>query len=128
MLHKDILLIKTCHSDEEKGLISCIDKSSMSNHLYVWHMSKKCPNKEMFILLVNATNSHEYKQIKHEICFNSKHKNLKAYLDAGNRWVKISRFESSSPRDQNLATSSVESLNSYIKRKKLQNKEKITSQ
>lgn len=125
MLERDILLIKTCHSDEGRGLISSIDKSPMSNHLCVWHMSKKCPNKEMFIQLVNATNSHEYEQIKYEICFNSKYKELKSYLDAGNRWNKISRFESSTPRDSNLATSSVESLNAYIKRKKLKNKEPL---
>lgn len=119
MLDKDIYLIRTCHSDEGKGLISSIDKSPMNNHLCVWHMSKKCPRKEMFIQLVNATNSHEYEQIKHEICFNSKYKDLKAYLDTGKRWTKISRFESSSPRDQNLATSSVESLNAYKKKKKV---------
>lgn len=123
MMPNEIPYIKACHTDEAIALFKSFENVGIANHLCIWHMSKHCPSKHIFKALVNSQNSHEYMQTKYEIC--TKYQSLTEYLNQRNRWGKISRFESISPRDQNLATSGVESMNAFIKNMDLKNKEPL---
>lgn len=81
------------------------------------------PNTSILIKLFSAKDSHEYATTKNNVQKN--YPKLVDYLNKGNRWQKISRFENSPPRDMNLATSCVESFNAFISRNDLKNQEPI---
>ena len=111
MLKNEQNLINSCEFGAI-ALFKCFEAVGISNQLCVWH--SKHLNKAI------APNSHEYAKIKHKIC--TEFSKLKAYLDKCDLWNKISRFEGSSLRDQNLSTSSVESLNALIRKTGLKKK------
>lgn len=123
MLNDDVHLIKTCHTDEAYSLISCVENFRISNALCTWHISKHCPKKFLFNSLVNSETSSEYFKKKDRIL--KSNNSLAQYLNKKKFWSKISRFESNAPRDQKIASSSVESFNSMIARMKLKNKEPL---
>lgn len=123
LLEDDIHLIQSCHTDEGKGLIKSIQKNNIANHLCLYHLSLHCSQKSMLIKLSSAEDSHQYALIKSDVLTN--YPDLVDYLNKGDRWKKISRFESPAPRDMNLATSCVESFNAFINRNNLKNKEPI---
>lgn len=123
MISNEVSLIKTCHTDDSKALIVCIEKVGISNSLCSWHIGKHCPNKKAFMTLVKSQNSREYATNKNKIIENKK--KLKKYLDINSKWKKISRFENENPRDLGITSSSVESLNAAIVKKNLKNKEPL---
>ena len=123
MFKDDIKLIKSCLTDEAFALITSIEKVKIKNFLCTWHMELHCNNKYMFKSLVSCSNSHDYSIIKHKI--NTECEDLKDYLDKNNHWEKVTRFESEFPRDHNLATAGVESLNSIIARYHFKKKEPL---
>ncbi len=123
MLHNERSKIQSFHTDEGKGLIKSIEDIHITNHLCVFHMFLHSKEKSLFLKLVNAADSKEYAMIKEDIMTNFV--NLRDYLNGDNRRKKISRFESSQPRDQNLATSNVESFNTFITRNNFKNKEPL---
>lgn len=123
MLEDELTKIQSCHTDEGKGLIKSIEENNITNHLCIFHMLLHSKYKTLFRKLVNAEDSHEYATLKEEII--SQCATLRDYLNTDNRWSKVSRFESSAPRDQNLATSGVESFNAFITRNNLKNKEPL---
>lgn len=124
MMPNEISLIEACHTDQAMALFKCFEKVGIFNHLCLWHLTKHCSSKKIFRKLVSASNSHEYSLIKHKI--KVEHKKLYNELTNKDIWQKISRFECLAPRDQSLATSSVESLNAFIKKMGLKNREPLT--
>lgn len=123
MFKNETELIKSCLTDEADALITSIEKIGIKNFLCAWHMELHCKNKSAFKSLVSCSNSHDYSIFKHKII--TECSDLKEHLDKNNRWEKITRFESSYPRDQNLATAGVESLNSIIARYHFKKKEPL---
>lgn len=115
--------IETCHTDDSRALIGSIEKVGINNLLCAWHISQHCPSKEEFLSLVKSQSPQEYNSKKNAI--NQSNNELKKYLDTGNKWSKISRFETDAKGDQSLSSSAVESLNAKIKRLDLKNKEPL---
>lgn len=72
MLSNEVSLIKTCHTEDSKALIVCIENVGISNSLCSWHIGKHCPNKNAFMTLVQSPNSREYSTNKNKIIENKK--------------------------------------------------------
>ena len=123
LLKENVRLIQSCHSDESKALIKSIESHKITSLLCTWHMPKHCPNKEVFKSLVKSQTSSEYFTKKQDII--DKNLELLDYLNENDRWKKISRFECNAPRDQNIASTTAESLNAMIVRLDLKNKEPL---
>ena len=124
MLQNELYKIKSCQTDESLKLIKSIEKVGIISQLCNWHLEKHIKkNKAIFKVLVSSENSHDYAKVKHKI--NTKYPKLKEKLDENNKWSKITRFECNSPRDQNISTACVESLNAFIARLKLKDKEPL---
>ena len=73
--------------------------------------------------MVNSQSSFEYETKKQKIIQSDE--KLTEYLNQRSRWQKISRFENDAPRDQNIASTTAESLNAIIARLHLKNKEPL---
>ena len=123
LLHNELHRIQSCHTDEAGALISPIEEARIANILCTWHLSKHCPCPETFKSLVKSQTSLEYFTKKNKIIRDSK--SLKEYLDKKNKWQKISRFESETPRDLNTASTAAESFNAFLKNNDFQNKEPL---